>query len=101
MLLSARAGHAVVHEDAKDTLSDGTAGSVQPGAITIPLCAALVDDWPAAGEVEIAKAVCDFLAYENMVIEGAAGVAVAAFLRIAAKEPQAVNGKTVAILICG
>ncbi|MFN0194526.1 MAG: pyridoxal-phosphate dependent enzyme [Aestuariivirga sp.] len=101
MLLSARAGHAVVHEGAKDTLSDGTAGSVQPGAITIPLCAALVDDWPAVGEAEIANAVCDFLAYENMVIEGAAGVAVAAFLQIAAKEPESVTDKTVAILICG
>ena len=34
MLCSVRAGKVAVHADAQPTLSDGTAGSVEPGAIT-------------------------------------------------------------------
>jgi len=101
MLLSARAGRAVPHGGAAPTLSDGTAGSVEEGSITIPLCAELVDEWPTASEAEIAGAMRDFLAREAMVIEGAAGVAVAGLLALARKAPDRVRGKRAVVVICG
>ena len=101
MLLSARAGRAVPHAGAAPTLSDGTAGSVEEGSITVPLCAELVDEWPTANENEIAGAMRDFLTREAMVIEGAAGVAVAGLVALARREPEKVRGKRAVIVVCG
>jgi threonine dehydratase len=101
MALSARAGHAVPHLDASPTLSDGTAGAVQPGAITIPLCRDLVDDWPLVTESEIADAIRAYIENENQLIEGSAGVAIAGLLKAAQEQPGLFHGKTVVVIICG
>lgn len=101
MRLSARAGRSTAHTTAKTTLSDGTAGSVEEGSITIPLCAELVDRWPTVSEDEIVGAIRDFLTHEALVIEGAAGVAVAGLRALARQEPEKVRGKTAVIVICG
>lgn len=79
------------------TLSDGTAGGIEEGAITFELCRTLVDEYFLAEESAIAAAMRTCLADEHLLIEGAAGVAVAAYLH----DPARWRGKTVAIVICG
>ena len=98
---SAAAGKVVEDHDAQLTLSDGTAGSVEPGAITLPLCRELVDDWLLVSEDEIAGAMRLFMAHDNQLIEGAAGVAIAGLLQAVAKAPGAFAGKRVVVIICG
>ncbi|MEM7117291.1 MAG: threonine/serine dehydratase [Chloroflexota bacterium] len=79
------------------TLSDGTAGGVEPGAITFDLCSQLLDAFPIVSEVEIASAMRLFMEKHHMLIEGAAGVAIAAFLQ----RMEQLKGKTAVIVICG
>lgn len=44
MAASVRAG-AIINIETSPTLSDGTAGGIEPGSITYPLCRDLVDEW--------------------------------------------------------
>ena len=101
MLCSVRAGKVVAHEDAKPTISDGTAGGVEPGAITLQLCRDLVDEWVLASEEQIVDAMRRYMTYDNQLIEGAAGVAIAGLLSIATAQPESVKGKTIVVIICG
>lgn len=79
------------------TLSDGTAGGVEPGAITLDYCRELVDEYDTVTEDEIADAVKLIIESHHMLIEGAAGVAVASYL----KSREIYAGKNVVIVICG
>lgn len=79
------------------TLSDGTAGGVEPGAITFPLCRDLVDDWVAVSEEEIAGSLRQFMRVHHMLIEGSAAVAIAGYLQI----KQRFVNKRIAIILCG
>ncbi|MEZ5776207.1 MAG: threonine/serine dehydratase [Hyphomicrobiaceae bacterium] len=101
LCLSVKAGRVVEHVGARDTLSDGTAGGVEPEAITLPLAAALVDDWVLVSEEEIADAMRFALSSESQMIEGAAGVAIAAFGKRLAEAPQTYRGRRTAIVVCG
>lgn len=86
-----------VDVDALPTLSDGTAGSIEPGAVTLPLCAELVDEWALVDESEIRAALRQFIDVQHQLIEGAAAVAIAAALRLA---PD-LAGLRVAVVSCG
>lgn len=79
------------------TLSDGTAGGVEAGAITFPLCQRLADEFVLIDEADIAAAMREYIDAEQETIEGAAGVAVAALLQRA----DAIRGRQVAVIICG
>ena len=79
------------------TLSDATAGGVEEGAITLDLCCTHVDQSILVEEEEIKAAMLTVMNQHHILIEGAAGVAVAAFLKAQENYP----GKKVAILICG
>lgn len=79
------------------TLSDGTAGGVEEGSITFPLCQDHVDHFVLATEEEIRGAMRWIIGKHHMLVEGAAGVAVAALL----KEPQRYAGRKVVVLLCG
>jgi len=79
------------------TLSDGTAGSIEEGAITFPICQQVVDRHVLVSEAEIASAMRDIAASERFIIEGSAGVAVAAALKTASDY----RGRKVAVVICG
>lgn len=81
----------------ESTLSDGTAGGIEAGAVTFPLNQAVVDDWVVVDEQQIVDAMQAFMADEQDVIEGAAGVAVAGLLA----RRDAVKGKKIAVVICG
>ncbi|MFQ4138195.1 threonine/serine dehydratase [Nodosilinea sp. PGN35] len=96
MARSVAAGH-LVELESLPTLSDGTAGGIEAGAITFELCRALVDEFVLVSETEIIEAMRLFLTTQHQLLEGAAGVAIAAFLQ----QAQRFQGQTVAIAICG
>ena len=79
------------------TLSDGTAGGVEQGSITFELLRDCVDRSVTVTEEEIAIAMKTVITAHHTCIEGAAGVAVAAFLQ----DPGRYKGKDVAIVLCG
>ncbi len=79
------------------TLSDATAGNLEPGSITFPLCRDLIDHHVLVSEDEIKQAMRLLAETERMIVEGAAGVALAAFLKMA----SSLKGKNVAIVLCG
>ncbi len=96
MLESVRAGR-IVEMEGLPTLSDGTAGGIEPDAITFDICRRVVDEWLTVNEGEIAAAMRLIYRESGEVIEGAAGVAVAALLQ----SGQRFAGQTVAVVICG
>lgn len=93
---SLAAGHIIEMEEA-DTLSDGTAGGIEPGSITFPLCQRVIDRTVLVSEDEIRAAMKAVARFERWMIEGAAGVALAGALKLAADY----QGKHVAVVICG
>lgn len=96
MHLSLEAGR-VVHLEVADTLSDGTAGGLEDGAITLELCRQVVDRSVLVSEAAIAAAMRLMMARHHVLVEGAAGVAIAGW----AKERERLQGKRVAIVLCG
>ncbi len=87
----------ILELESKPTLSDGTAGGVEPGSITFDLCRDLVDDYVLVSETEIKQAMCQFMDSHQLMIEGAAAVAIAAYL----KRQADFKGKNVVVVICG
>lgn len=87
----------IVDIESRPTLSDGTAGGIEDGAITFEWCRSLVDEFVLVDEAEIAGAMRDHMEREGEVIEGAAGVALAA-LQKKCNEP---GGEHVTVIICG
>ena len=74
----------IVEMPSRPTLSDGTAGGVEPGAITFEPCRELVDEWVRVSEAEIRRAMVEILEAHHQLIEGSAGVAVAALVKAGA-----------------
>jgi threonine dehydratase len=96
MYESLKAGHIVdLHSDT--TLSDGTAGGVDKETITFEPCRRYIDDWVLVDENEIRRAIRLIFEHHRQVIEGAAAVAVASFIKIRNR----LKGKNVALVICG
>jgi threonine dehydratase len=79
------------------TLSDGTAGGVEPDAITFDLCREIVDESLTVSEDEIRVAMRLIIGRHHTLIEGSAAVAVAGFLQTADRWA----GQEVAIVLCG
>jgi threonine dehydratase len=96
MAHSVEAGR-ILDELSAPTLSDGTAGGIEQGAITFGLCSSLVDEFVLVSEAEIAAAMRQFIDYEHQLVEGAAGVAIASML----KQRDALGGQKVVVLVCG
>lgn len=96
MYASLQAGE-IVEPEEYGTLSDGTAGGLEPGTITFPLCQRVLDEGVLVSESEIREAMQLLARHERWMVEGAAGVAMAAFMQ------QADNwrGKRVAVVLCG
>ncbi len=88
---------AIVDMPSLPTLSDGTAGGIEPGAVTFALCQTLVDEYVLVSEGEIAGAMREVMEGQHLLVEGAAGVAVAA-LR---KTQDRWQGKQAAVVLCG
>ena len=96
MTRSVEAGR-IIEMASTPTLSDGTSGGIEPDAVTFDICRTVTDRFIVVDEEEIAAAMREFMDAQHQLIEGAAGVAVAA-LEHAADE---LGGKNVVVLICG
>lgn len=96
MLDSLQAGR-IVETPEFETLSDGSAGAVEPGSVTFPVCQEVIDSTVTVGEEEIARAMRLVAEGERWMIEGSAGVAVAGLLQTARRY----RGKKVAVVLCG
>ncbi len=79
------------------TLSVSTAGGLEPEAITFGVAQQVIDRGVLVTEAEILDAARRVLREDDQLIEGAAAVAVAAFLKSAGDYAD----KTVVIVICG
>lgn len=79
------------------TLSDGTAGGIEAGSITFELCRDLVDEFMLVSEAKIADAVREYIDAQHQLIEGAAGVAIAAMLA----DTKLEQGAKTVVVICG
>lgn len=96
MARSIEAGE-ILELDSEATLSDGTAGGIEAGAITFPLNQQVVDEFVLVDEAQIAAAMRQFMASEGDVIEGAAGVAIAGMLELG----TSIRGQKVVVIVCG
>lgn len=96
MLEALKAGE-VVDTAERPTLSDATAGAVEPGAVTLPICKEVIDESLIVNEREIGAAMRAVAEMDHWIIEGAAGVAVAGLL----KRASAYRGRKVAAIVCG
>ena len=79
------------------TLADGTAGGVDPDAITFPICQRDVDEMVLVSEDEIAQAMRLAIEKHCMLIEGAAALSIASFLQ----KRSAYRGQTVVLVVSG
>lgn len=87
----------IIEMEELDTLSDGTAGGIEPGSITFPLCQRVIDRTVLVSEQDIRDAMKAVARYERWIIEGAAGVALAGALKLASQY----QGKRVVVVLCG
>jgi threonine dehydratase len=79
------------------TISESTAGGLEQDSVTLEVCRRVIDHSVLVSEDEILSAMRLVRDCKGWLIEGAAGVAVAAFL----KESVRYQDKKVAIIICG
>ena len=79
------------------TLSDGTAGGVEFGSMTFEMCKEIIDDFSIVSEGEIAKGIQIGVEKHHQLIEGAAGTAIAGFM----KQKDKFKDKTVVLGMCG
>jgi threonine dehydratase len=96
MIQSLEAGK-IVDAPSLPTLSDGTAGGIEDGAVTFEFCQQLVDTCLTVTEEEITASLLLFMRAHRMMIEGAAAVAIASFLKV----QERFRDKTVVLVICG
>lgn len=96
MAASAKAGR-LLDMPSLPTLSDGTAGGIEAGAITFELCQALVDEYVLVSEEAIAEAMREFIDAHHMLLEGAAAVPLAALKQMGDR----FRDRDVVAVICG
>lgn len=96
MLRSLQAG-AIVDTPDVPTLSDGTAGAVEPGSITFPICQAVIGRYVTVSERQIAAAMRLVAETDHWMVEGSAGAALAGLVHVQAD----FRGRKVAVVLCG
>ncbi len=97
MSLSIERGMIVGLDQYIETLSDGSAGGIEPDAMTFDICRQIVDDTILVSEEQIASAVRFAAHTHRKIIEGAAGVAIASLQT----NPDRFIGSNVVIVVCG
>jgi threonine dehydratase len=97
MYLSVLAGHVVEAPESLQTLSDGSAGPLEEDSITFPICRELIDRFILINEEEIMMALRHLYHHHQLVVEGAAGVAMAAAIKDMERQP----GETAVVVLCG
>lgn len=79
------------------TISDGTAGGLEPGSITFDICKEYVDEFDTVTEEEIAHSLYLIYKHSGMMVEPAAALALA----FAIKHKDKMKRKNVVLIICG
>ena len=87
----------IIEFESLPTLSEGSAGGIERDSITYNFCEEFIDDFYLVSEEEIVENIKFFIANEKLLIEGAAAVSVAGFL----KNKKLFKGMNVGIVICG
>ncbi|MCP0912971.1 threonine/serine dehydratase [Legionella sp. 27cVA30] len=82
MSASIKAGK-IISMTTLQTLSDATAGGIEPNSMTFDLCNTYVDDFILVSEREIQRAILAIIKTQHLLIEGAAAMAFAAILKCA------------------
>jgi len=85
----------VVDVPESPTLSESTAGGLEPGSVTLEVCKSVVDRAVFVTENQIAESMKEMLESEHWLVEGAAAVAVAA------QQQEKGKYKNAAIILCG
>ena len=88
--------HDGARESRQATIADGI-GVKSPGALTLPVIRALVDDVVLVSEDDIEQAILMLLEIEKTVVEGAGAVGLAALL----KDKARFAGRKVGLVLCG
>ncbi|MBI1196974.1 MAG: threonine/serine dehydratase [Phenylobacterium sp.] len=96
LLHSMRAGKAVP-VDETPTISDATAGGVEPGSVTIGIAAAIAPTCVEVDEARIVSGMRRLAEHEHWIVEGAAGLALAGLEASAGR----LKGRNVAVVVCG
>ncbi|RUR13825.1 threonine/serine dehydratase [Legionella sp. km772] len=96
MFESIKAGK-IITMDSKPTLSDATAGGIEPDSITFAMCQQYVDDYVLVSEREIQEAIIALVTHERLLVEGASGVALASLFKSAGR----FKNKNIAIVLSG
>lgn len=96
MAESIKAGK-IIEMETLPTLSDATAGGIEPDAMTFDFCKKFVDDYILVSEREIKDAIITLIKTQHLLIEGAAGVALAALL----KNAKQFQDKNVVVVLSG
>ncbi len=80
-----------------ETISDGTAGGLEPGAVTLGICSRVIHKHVEADEQLIKEAMWALADYDHWLVEGASGVALAG-LSVLRND---IKGKTAVVVLCG
>ncbi|MEE1613559.1 pyridoxal-phosphate dependent enzyme [Microvirga sp. CF3016] len=96
-LAAAMTAGRVVEVEHLDTLADGVAGGMDEDSITLPLALSVIDEVVACTEDEIVVALKELAFKENQIVEGAAALALAGFLKVA----ERCKGQTNIVVLCG
>ena len=97
VMLECMLAGSIIDVPERPTLSESTAGGLEQGSVTLDLCRRVIDRGVVVSEDAILAAMRLVMEKEHWLIEGAAALAVAAFLHEAAKY----QGKKVAVVLCG
>jgi threonine dehydratase len=96
MYESVKAGR-ILELESMPTLSDGTAGGIEPGSITFEICRKTVADFIIVSESEISNAVRTLIERHHILVEGAGALSTASFLQ----DPKRFSGRTVVLVVSG
>lgn len=97
MAESVKAGRLLQEFRNEETCCDAIAGSIEPGAITFPLCQKLVDRFICVEDEPVLKAVKDLDRIHNMIVETSSAITLACLSEVA----DDLRGKTVVLVLSG
>jgi threonine dehydratase len=96
MYESIKAGQ-IIDIKSKPTISSGTAGGIEPGAITFDICKQYTDDFILVSEEEIKHAIQTMAEKHFYLLEGAGALSVASFI----KHKEQFENQTIVLILSG
>jgi threonine dehydratase len=87
----------IIDVEESETISDGTAGGVEPGSVTFDIGREVITGTALVTENEIMAAMKLLAQTDRWMVEGAAGVALASMLKLSSRY----QGRAVAVVLCG